>query len=304
MLDALTLDQLRVLDAVADAGSFSAAARRLGRVQSAVSQAVQALEGTLGVALFDRSGRTPKLTDAGHVILADARSALASVEALRARALSIASAVEPELSLAVDSIFPNALLRNALRAVAAAFPQLSVRLFTEGLGGAEQRLRDGVAQLGIYSIAVTGATDLTAEFMTAIPFVPVVAAGHPLAAAPSPVTRERLRNETQLVLTDRTPLSENLWGAILSTRIWRFADLGTRLDYLRAGFGWCNMPIHLVADDIATGRLVRLRLEELDGYESPVYAVHLRGKPPGRAGRWLLERLKGALADANRPTAP
>ena len=54
MLDRLTLDQLRVLVAVAETGSFSAAARKLGRVQSAVSQAAQTLEEVLGAALFDR----------------------------------------------------------------------------------------------------------------------------------------------------------------------------------------------------------------------------------------------------------
>ncbi len=52
MLDPMTLDQLRVLVAVAETGSFSAAARRLGRVQSAVSQSVQSLETALGTTLF------------------------------------------------------------------------------------------------------------------------------------------------------------------------------------------------------------------------------------------------------------
>jgi predicted transcriptional regulator len=69
MLDRLTLDQLRVLVAVAETGSFSAAARRLGRVQSAISQTVQSLESDLGIAVFERAGKTPKLSDAGRVIL-------------------------------------------------------------------------------------------------------------------------------------------------------------------------------------------------------------------------------------------
>src|SRR5215475_10801854 len=98
MLDRLTLDQLRVLVAVVEAGSFSAAARRLGRVQSAVSQTVQALELTLGIALFERNGKTPRLNDAGKVILRDARGLLAGAETLRARAESIVANVEPELT--------------------------------------------------------------------------------------------------------------------------------------------------------------------------------------------------------------
>ena len=84
MLDPLTLDQLRILIAVAETGSFSAAARRLGRVQSAVSQSIQGLETTLGVALFDRGERTPKLSDAGRALLVDARQIVRDAEGLRA----------------------------------------------------------------------------------------------------------------------------------------------------------------------------------------------------------------------------
>ena len=73
MIDPLTLDQMRALVVVAEAGSFSAAARRLGRVQSAISQSIQTMEATLGVTLFDRSTRTPALTEAGQAIVNDAR---------------------------------------------------------------------------------------------------------------------------------------------------------------------------------------------------------------------------------------
>jgi DNA-binding transcriptional LysR family regulator len=107
VLDRLTLDQLRTLIAVAEGGSFSAAARRLGRVQSAVSQSVQSLETALGITLFDRAGKTPVLSDAGRVVLNDARHLVRGAETLRARAESIAVEVEPELTLAVDGTFPN-----------------------------------------------------------------------------------------------------------------------------------------------------------------------------------------------------
>ena len=70
MLDRLTLDQLRALVAAGEEGSFSAAGRRLGRAQSAVSQSVQILEDELEVQLFDRSGKAPVLTEAGRAVLA------------------------------------------------------------------------------------------------------------------------------------------------------------------------------------------------------------------------------------------
>src|SRR5688500_240303 len=151
MLDRLTLDQLRTLIAVAETGSFSAAGRRLSRVQSAISQTIQALERTLDITLFVRDGKTPALTDAGRVILEDARRLVSGAESIRARAEQIAADIEPELTLAVDPMFPSGVVRESLKALAEMFPILPVTVFTEALGGAEQRLRDGAARLGIFT---------------------------------------------------------------------------------------------------------------------------------------------------------
>jgi DNA-binding transcriptional LysR family regulator len=60
MLDGVSLDQLRTFVAASDEGSFSAAARRLRRTQSAVSETMANLETQLGVTLFDRNGRYPR----------------------------------------------------------------------------------------------------------------------------------------------------------------------------------------------------------------------------------------------------
>jgi DNA-binding transcriptional LysR family regulator len=303
MLDRLTLDQLRVLAAVADKQSFSAAARQLGRVQSAISQSVQTLEATLGIPLFDRSGRTPKLTEAGRVILEDARKLLRNAEMLRARAAEIATDVEPELTLAIDAIFPNKMLMASLKALGGPFPCLAVSLFTEGLGAPEQRLRDGVARLGIATVATGAGGGIEREFLAWIEMVPVAAPGHPLAQAGGLLERELVEREIQLVLTDRSPLTSNLSGGIVSHRIWRFADQVTRLDYLLAGFGWCNMPLHLVAERLAAGDLKRLDLREGGGRLSslPLYVMYERSRAPGRAGRWLIEDLRRRLAAGEAP---
>jgi DNA-binding transcriptional LysR family regulator len=305
MLDPLTLDQLRILVAVADTGSFSAAARRVGRVQSAISQSVQSLEATLRISLFDRTAKTPVLTEAGRVLLADARHLLRGAETLRARAEMIAADVEPELTLAVDVVFPNPVLMASLRALHDAFPHLPVTLFTEGLGGPEQRLRDGTARLAMFTPLPNAAADLEMSFLTAIPAVPVVAADHPLVREPEPLSRETLESYLQLVLTDRTTLSAGFSGSVIGAQIWRFADQGSRLEYLLAGFGWCHMPRHLVDQHIAAGRLKRLDVAEQrgSGFSFPVHVVHLRGRPPGRAGRWLAQDLSLRLRiDSPTPT--
>jgi DNA-binding transcriptional LysR family regulator len=304
MLDRLTLDQLRVLIAVAETGSFSAAARRLGRVQSAISQTVQALESTLETPLFDRSGKVPVLNDAGRVILADARNLIRGVEALKARAESIAEDVEPELTLAVEATFPNELLMASLKALIAVFPLLPVTVFTEGLGGAEQRLRDGVARLAFYPPFGGIADGRETEYITTIASVPVVAADHPLAKEPGPIPREVMERQVQLVLTDRTPVTAGMSGGIISHRTWRFADLSTRLDFLLAGFGWCNMPVPLVRPAIADGRLKVLSLKEHTARQFPIHAVYDRGRAPGKAGRWLIDDLRERVMDCNALPLP
>src|SRR5271156_1401921 len=178
MIDPLTLDQMRVL--VADAGSFSAAARKLGGVQSAISQSIQTLETTLRLILFDRSGKTPRLTDAGKALVGDARALIGAAQAIRARAEGMADDVEPELALAVDPMFPIPLLMESLKALRVAFPGLPATLFTATLGGAEQRLREGAARLAIYPISGSTPRDLSAEFLTRVVMWPVVAGDHPL----------------------------------------------------------------------------------------------------------------------------
>ena len=132
--------------------------------------------------------------------------------------------------------------------------------------------------------------------MTRIAMWPVVATDHPLAAAPGPLTREALEPYVQLVLTDRTALTQNWVGGIVSRHLWRFADLATRLDFLLAGFGWCNMPSHMVTDHIAAGRLKKLNIANReDEVALPIYIVHERGRLPGRAGRWLIADLRERL---------
>lgn len=297
MLDRLTLDQMRVLIAVAETGSFSAAARRLARVQSAISQSIRSLEMTLGVELFDRAAKTPQLNETGRVLLQDAYGLVHGADAMRARAESISNNIEPELTLAVDSMFPSDVLMDCLREFGKEFPDVSVSLFTEGLGAAEQRLRDGLARLGIYSpLSTARSNDLEWEAMTAIKLIPVVASNHPLARETLPLERHTLEKYIQLVLTDRTPLSQNLRGGIVSLRIWRFADLGTRLEFLLAGFGWCNMPEHLVENHIRAGQLKALELKDRVDLSLPLHVVYDRTRPPGRAGRWFIERLRTQLA--------
>ena len=297
MIGSLTLDHLRVLVAIADEGSFSAAGRALNRAQSVVSQTVANLEAAQGVRLFDRSGYRPVATDAGRVLIEQARHVLASAARFEAVAAGTREGQEAELIIAIDPLVPSDAVIEPLRALGTAFAHLPVSFSTEGLGGSLRRLRRDEAALAVCILLPAVPPDIAAHPLRRFAMVPVVAPSHPLAALARPARSEDLEPHVQLVLSDPVEPTGPNYG-LTSARLWRFVDLARRLDFLHAGFGWCRMPEHLVAPSLADGRLVRLAIEAdtapADGLT--VYAAHRRDRTLGPAGRWLLDAMRKAPA--------
>ncbi|WFS00035.1 LysR family transcriptional regulator [Rhizobium tumorigenes] len=292
MIGSLTLDQLTVLVTIADTGSFSAAGRKLRRVQSAISNTVRTLETTQQVLLFDRSGRSPRLTEAGRVLVAQARQVLRQAELFERTAGAIAGGLEPELTIAIDSMTPTGPVLRTLSKLQSTFPDLPVTLFTESIWAAERRVRDGSAMISLCGLFPTAGQDLEAHVLTKITLVPVVAPSHPLATESREITRETLADYVQLILTDPHAPDGPSHG-VVSARFWRFVDMLRRLEFLLAGFGWCSMPLHLVERHLQDGSLVRLDVKDSSvlPVSIPIYAVRNRNRPLGNAARWLLNEL-------------
>ena len=119
--------------------------------------------------------------------------------------------------------------------------------------------------------------------------VPVAAPDHPLArleSIPSGAGREHI----QLVLTDRSPLTEGRDFSVSSARTWRLADLGAKHSLLREGIGWGNMPLPMIEADLAAGTLVRLAMPDHVGGTYRFAGIWRRDTPPGPAGTWLLQQ--------------
>ena len=294
MLDGVSLDQLRTFIAAVDEGSFSAAARRLNRVQSAVSGWVGALEEQIGVTLFDRSGRFPKLTPEGVLLLADARAIVSGVDTLKARAKLMTSGVEAELSVVFDVFFPTAAISEAARAFAKRFPLTPLRIFVEGLGAGYQPVLEGRCTLGILASLPMDFPSLAADRLGTVLLVMVAARDHPLARCKGHIPKKELSKHVQLVLTDRSQLLAGRDYGVLSSTTWRLADLSTKYALLKDCVGWGGMPLHMVDKDIASGELVALDVDGVPraGAMLTISAVYPAAAPPGPAGRWLIEHLK------------
>lgn len=306
MLDGVSLDQLRTFIAAVDEGSFSAAARKLNRVQSAISGWVGGLEAQIGVTLFDRTGRFPKLTPEGVLLLADARHIVSGVDTLKARAKLMASGLETELAVVIDVFFPTAIVASAAKAFANRFPLTPLRLFVEGLGAAYQPVLDGRCSLGILATLPVAFPSLISEPLGEVPLIAVAAAGHPLASFGRRIPKRELRKHVQLVLTDRSDLMVGRDYGVVSPSTWRLADLSTKYAFLKDGVGWGGMPLHLVDSDLVSGKLVVLDVDDMPrtGFMLIMSAYHQSSNPPGPAGRWFVDHLKTLWEQARVAKVP
>jgi DNA-binding transcriptional LysR family regulator len=293
MLDAVTLDQLRTFIAAVDEGSFSAAGRKLRRAQSVVSQTLANLEAQLGVKLFDRSARYPRLTEEGRSLLADARSVADNVDEFKARARAMREGLEPELSVAVDVMYPMEALTRAAVHSRKTYPHTPLRLYVEALGGVIKPVLDRNCSIGVIGSLPIAPDELQSEPLLSVLFVTVASPSHPLTKSRGLVSASAIAKHVQLVLSDRTALSKGRDFAVLSPLTWRLADLGAKHAFLKAGLGWGHMPMHMVKADLDSGALIKIRVEGTPrDMNLPMRVVFRKDAPPGPAARTFIGQLK------------
>jgi DNA-binding transcriptional LysR family regulator len=284
-----TYDQLRIFLAVVETGSFAAAGRKLNRATSVVSYGIANLEAQLGILLFDREGtRRPVLTAAGKSVLAEAHEIAHGMDGLRAKVKGLMQGLEPEVSVAVDVMWPSAWLGSVLKAFAHQFPTVTLRLHVEALGGIAALVLDGRAAIGVSGPVFQDLEGIERVSLGHVQIVPVAAPDHPLA-------KGRLRpgagrDHIQLVLTDRSPLTAGRDFAVMSDRTWRLADLGAKHQLLREGIGWGGMPMPLIEADLIAGTLVKLDMPDRTDTLYPLEGMYRADAPPGPAARWLLRQ--------------
>ena len=300
MLERVTIEQLRTLRAVAREGSFSAAARKLGRVQAAVSQAIERLESQLGLRLFDRSSRVPRLTKHGEAIVGAAEKIDHQVEELDALVAMLKLGTETTMSIVVDAMFPAAALVAFAQEFSARHPSVELVLFSEAMSAVTAHVRDKRAMMGIAGDDAD-LTDLVRRHVTTIKLVPVAAPSHPLAAIKGSIDAGSLSRAVQIVLSERAGAEVQPSRAartsrelgVLSPRTWRVVDLASKHALIAGGLGWGQLPAHLVRDDLDRGRLVALRLDAWGDAlpQRSLMLVRRRGTSTGPVAQWVEARI-------------
>lgn len=251
-----TLGSLKILIAAAETGSFSAAARKLGKAQSVVSTTISNLEIDLDLTLFERTGRYPQLTQAGVRIVQEAEVLLAQSQRLQAIAGELASGVETRLTLAIDDDSHLPWLGSLLEHFATRFPMVELELLFPLMEDVTDLLLTGRAQLGICYKNENPHREIVTYTLGEVAMPIVVSTEHPLARK-QPLNEIDLQGSRQLLVTGRREGSERQRFRLSAQVWWVEGDLGV-MEFVKRGLGWAAIPAFLIQEALARQEVVVL----------------------------------------------
>lgn len=283
------LEQLRAFSLSVEKGSFSAAAREMGKAQSAVSTSISNLELDLGLVLFDRSRREPTLTTAGEALLPQAQALLQQANLLAGRADAMAAGEEGRLSLAVEESLIGDALEDLLVRFEQAFPQLELELLNPARMDIIKLVQQGRADLGVLVSPFEVDEGYHLKPLKQMAMITVVGSQHPLAGQLLP-SFDELYNHRQLLLTSRA--GKVLPDDQLSNRVWKVESQYALIELAKRGLGWAWVPQHMAEPWLADGSLQMLHFESGgDLIHMPVDLIISPKYKEGNAGQWLYREL-------------
>jgi DNA-binding transcriptional LysR family regulator len=290
-----TLEQWAVLAAIVDERGFAAAAEALGKSQSAVSYAVRELREQLPVALLEQQGRRAVLTDAGATLLRRARSVLEDVNSLEALSARLAAGWETEIAIAVDIIFPPALLNEALGAFGPVCRTTRLQVVESVLSGTTEALLRREVDLAIVSRVPPG---FLGTRLMPIEFIAVAHPGHPLHALGRPLAAGDLKGHRQLVVRDSGSRRRLDAGWLGAEQRWTVSHLKTSIEMLKNGLGFAWIPREHIWVELEAGTLKPLPLAEGGTRSAELHLVHTDRDSDGPATRELARILLDTCARA------
>ncbi len=264
----MTFDQLVAFLAVVSEGTFSGASQVLHKSQPAVSKLVRNLEEELGIALLDRDAYRPTLTDAGRRFHERAVVVAEDADALLNFGRSLGGHQRSLVRIAIEAIAPLSRVLRVLGRVQRRFPEVRYELSTERMNGAIEALDDGRADLvisGKHARRSFRNRSTEVQRFGTVRVLPVVSAKHPLAAAQAPITPRALRVYPQVVLRESGSQELSSSVNVLEGGLrWTVTDVGAKREVLLQGMGWGGLPEHVIAQDLARGRLVALDIPSFE----------------------------------------
>ena len=290
----LSLESLRILDAIERRGSFSLAAQELDRATSSVTYAVQKLEADLDVLIFDRSGHRARLTPAGRLLLDEGRRLLAVAQSLEHRVLQTAHGWEPQFTLAIDAVWPWDSVMTLLDKFYREAQGTRLVLRHAALAGGWDALlsREVDLVVGAPAPGPAGGGYKTRP-LPPMEFVFAVAPHHPLAQVAAPLSDAAIERHRAVAIADTArSLPVRTVGLLDDQEVLTVPHLAAKVAAQVAGLGVGWLPRWAAEAEIRAGRLVEKTVANRKAVAT--LFVAWRADASGRALQWFLRELRGA----------
>lgn len=288
------LEQLRMFVETADSGSFSACAKRLGKVQSAVSQGIANLEVDLNCQLFDRSTRKPSLTQEGTRLLEYAKAVIVQNQEMQLAAQAINHQTETHLTLAVDSGVVLPKLMDCIAHFSQLFPSTQVNILTGASSEVLNWVKQGEADMGLMFANATLHRGVNLSYIGSLAFYGMCHKDHVLASQ-GPATETQLINHRQIIAKDWANTGSDQFIA-LGPNNWYANNFNEVKTLITNGLGWGYLPEHLAKDALVSGDIIKLTLSfDHKPWNTPIERITPKNKPSGPALSWLSDAVTNVI---------
>lgn len=289
----ISIEQWTTLVSLVESGGYAQAAIRLHKSQSTLTYAIQKMERTLGVKLFELKGRKAELTSTGQLLYRRGKVLVDDAQRLEHAAAELGRGWEPEIRLAVEIIFPTWLLLGCFEAFAKERPDTRLELYETVLGGNEELLVAGKADLAIAPRIPEG---FVGDPLMPVRFVCVAAPAHPLHALGRAVAPEELRHHSNVVIRD-SAVQRAPSGAWLTV-----SHKATSIRAVLMGLGYAWYPEDSVREELERGTLKEVPLTAGAERVATMFLIHADREAAGPGTRRLAEIIQARVRETCRAT--
>jgi DNA-binding transcriptional LysR family regulator len=288
----MTYDQLLTLHTIVTEGTFRAAAEKLNKSQSALSHMIKKLEDTIDLKLLSRAEYRPKLTPEGEVFYRQALRVIQQMQQLDGQVRSLNTTQEAQVFLAVTATYPLKPLLAVIGDIRSQYPATHIRLSRESMGGTIERLFDEDANMIIATMDGVPTEQVEAVPFSKITIIPVAHKDFEPARSSHMKTLNEMQSYTQIVVADSSSGKYEQSRDIMPGSFqWTVSDFAAKKEILLSKMGWGGLPEHLIRDELASGELVPLNIENFPPRHSLLYLIRKRDANVGIVARSIWQQL-------------
>lgn len=288
----MTLEQLIVLNAIVEQGTFRGAADYLNKAQSAISHMLKKLEDELGFTLLSREKYRPELTEKGEVYYRHSLRVLQRVQDLKSVARTLNSEQEAEVALTVTATFPFSPILGLIGEMTSRYPATHIRVSRDNMGGSLERLLADEVQIAISTLDGVPLDRIEALPLAPVTILPVSHPDFPAARGGSVNSDAEMQSHIQVVVSDSGSTNKQSRGLLPGGLRWTVSDFATKKEILLANMGWGGIPQHMIQQELDQGDLVPLNVEGYPPVQAEHFAMRRRDVTIGVVAQAVWDRLK------------